>query len=234
MDKPLTGKNQKPHYLEHRARLRERFRRTGFGGFQDYEALELLLTYAVPRRDVKPLAKELIRRFGGFQGVLDAPIEELVSVDGVKDKTATFIHALKGCASLYLREGVRRSGQISSTSALLDYCRVAMGGLRDEQFRAVFLNSQNEVIADEVIQEGTVNQSVVYPRKVMERALHHKASALICVHNHPSGSCKPSPEDKRLTAELMGIARGLGIRVHDHLIICASGYYSFLEHGLMR
>jgi DNA repair protein RadC len=226
--------NEKPHYLQHRKRLRERFRRTGFGGFQDYEALELLLTYAIPRRDVKPLAKELLRRFGSFQGVLDAPFEELAGVEGVKEKTATFIHALKGCAALYLREGVRMRGQISSTSALLDYCRVVMSGLKDEQFRAVFLNSQNEVIADEVIQEGTVNQSVVYPRKVMERALYHKASALICVHNHPSGNCKPSPDDKRLTAELVGIAKGLGLRVHDHLIICKTGYYSFLEHGLMK
>ncbi|GAB4387834.1 MAG: DNA repair protein RadC [Thermodesulfovibrionales bacterium] len=225
--------SDKPHYLEHRERLRSRFLKGGFDGLQDYEALELLLTYAIPRRDVKPLAKDLMKRFGGFRGVLDARFEDLVSVKGIKEKTAAYIMALKGCAALYLRDGVKGRKQISSTSALLDYCTVAMAGLKDEQFRAVFLNSQNEVLADEVIQEGTVDQSVVYPRKVMERALHHKASALIVVHNHPSGSCKPSAEDRRLTAELCQVARGLGLRVHDHLIICGRGHFSFLERGLM-
>ena len=108
-----------------------------------------------------------------------------------------------------------------------------MAGLKDEQFMAVFLDSANEVIADEVIQEGTVNQSVVYPRKVMERALHYKATALIFVHNHPSGACRPSKDDKLITSELVRVARGLQITVHDHLIICRDGYYSFREHGQM-
>lgn len=222
-----------PHYHNHRERLRKRFLKTVFEGFQDYEALELLLTYAIPRRDVKPLAKELIARFGSFRGVLDASREELTRVKGLKENTAIFIHALKECSALYLREGLVERKQISSTSALLDYCRVVMSGLRDEQFRAVFLNSQNEVIADEVIQEGTVDQSVVYPRKVMERALYHKASALIFVHNHPGGNCRPSAEDRNLTTELCSVAKGLHIKVHDHLIICKSGYFSFLERGLM-
>ncbi|MDP2166931.1 MAG: DNA repair protein RadC [Thermodesulfovibrionales bacterium] len=222
-----------PHYIDHRKRLRERFRKAGFEGFRDYEALELLLTYAVPRKDVKPISKELIVRFGGFQGVLDAAYEELVSVAGIKENAATFLLAVKQCAALYLKEGILRKKQITSTSSLLDYCRVAMSGLRDEQFRVVFLNSQNEVIADEVIQEGTVNHSVVYPRKVMERALYHKASSLIFVHNHPGGGCKPSSEDKRLTNQLMGIAMGLGIKVLDHMIISKSGHFSFLEKGLL-
>jgi DNA repair protein RadC len=222
-----------PHYLNHRRRLRERFLKTGFEGFQDYEALELLLTYAIPRKDVKPLAKELLSRFGNFQGVLDATSEELTAVRGIKENAATFIRALKSATSLYLKECVLRKNQISSTSALLDYCRAAMSGLRDEQFRAVFLNSQNEVIADEVIQEGTVDRSVVYPRKVMERALYHKASALIFVHNHPGGNSKPSLDDKRLTTEIVNIAKGLGIKVHDHLIVSRDGYFSFLERGLL-
>jgi DNA repair protein RadC len=225
---------EKPHYQGHRERLRERFRRSGFEGFQDYEAIELLLSYAIPRKDVKPLAKNLIKRFGSLRGVLDARFDELRSVEGLSEKSATFIKVLKECGTLYLREGVvRKREKISSTSGLLDYCRSAMSGLRDEQFRAVFLNSQNELIEDEVINEGTVNQSVVYPRKVMERALHHGATALIFVHNHPEGSCRPSREDKVLTAELVSVARGLGIRVHDHLIICKSGYFSFLESGLL-
>jgi DNA repair protein RadC len=223
-----------PHYHGHRKRLRERFRKTGFDGFRNYEALELLLAYAIPRRDVKPLAKALIKKFGGLRGVMDATYEELVSIKGISEYSATFINALKGCSALYLKEGIRgKKTRLSSTTALLDYCRVAMSGLKDEQFRAVFLNSQNQVISDEVIQEGTVNQSVVYPRKVMERALLHKATALILVHNHPGGSCRPSEEDTVLTAELVRVAGGLDIRVHDHIIICKSGYFSFLEKGLM-
>ena len=222
----------KPHYRGHRARLRQRFRKTGMEGFEDYEALELMLTYALPRRDVKPLSKNLIKRFGSVQAVLDAPYEELLREEGLTENSATYIKALKDCAALYLRSHTRKAGQvIASTGALLDYCRVKLAGLKDEQFLAVFLNSSNEVIADEVMQEGTVNQSVVYPRKVMERALHHSATALIFVHNHPSGACRPSKDDQLITAELVRVARGLQISVHDHLIICRDGYYSFREHG---
>jgi DNA repair protein RadC len=223
-----------PHYIGHRERLRERFRRNGFDGLQDYEVLELMLTYALPRKDVKPLAKELMARFGGFKGVLDAPFEELGEVKGLGENAATFLIALKGTTARYLREKLQ--GQrtvVSSPDALLAYCRAAMGGLKDEQFRAVFLNSRNEVIDDEVLHEGTVNQSVVYPRKVMERALKHNATALIFVHNHPSGACRPSSDDRAITAELVRIARGLGIAVHDHLIICRDGHFSFLEQGLL-
>ncbi|MCK4910679.1 MAG: DNA repair protein RadC [Thermodesulfovibrionales bacterium] len=221
-----------PHYRGHRARLRQRFRKTGMESFQDYEALELLLTYAVPRRDVKPLAKRLIKRFGSLQGVLDATFEELLEEDGLTENSATYIKVLKDCSALYLRGRSRRQGDIiASTGALLDYCRVKLAGLKDERFLAVFLNSSNEVIADEVIQEGTVNQSVVYPRKVMERALHHGATALIFVHNHPGGACRPSKDDKLITAELVRVAKGLQITVHDHLIVCRDGYYSFRERG---
>ncbi len=201
-------------------------------GFEDYEALELMLTYAIPRRDTKPLAKELIKKFGSAQGVLDAPFEELQATDGLTENSATYLKVLKDCATLYLRGRTRKGAQaISSTGALLNYCRVKLAGLRDEQFLAVFLDSANEVIADEVIQEGTVNQSVVYPRKVMERALYHSATALIFVHNHPSGACRPSKEDKLITAELVRVAKGLQIAVHDHIIICRDGYYSFRERG---
>ncbi|MBI4824784.1 MAG: DNA repair protein RadC [Nitrospirae bacterium] len=223
----------KPHYLQHRQRLRERFRTTGFDGFQDYEALELLLTYAIPRMDVKPLAKELISRFGSFSSALDASRDELAEVKGIKENTAVLLSVVKECARLYLKEGLKKKKHITSTRELLDYCKLTMSGLKDEQFMAIFLNSQNEVIADEVIQEGTVNQSVVYPRKVMERAIYHKASSLIVVHNHPGGSSKPSAEDKRLTNQLIGAGRSLGINIHDHLIISKAGHFSFLEAGMM-
>lgn len=223
----------KPHYIEHRKRLRERFRRSGFEGFHDYEVLELLLTYAIPRRDVKPIAKELILRCGDIQGVMDAPFEELGKIKGMTENVATLLNLLKSCASVYLRQSVLKSKQISGTMALLNYCRLEMKGLKDEQFRTIFLNSQNEVIGDEVIQEGTVDQSVVYPRKVMEKALHYKASAMILVHNHPSGSLKPSKDDIHLTEALKQAAHSLQIQVHDHLIISKKGYFSFLEQGLL-
>ena len=221
------------HYLDHRKRLRERFRKTSFAGFSEYEALELLLTYAIPRKDVKPLAKELIAKFGGFSGVLDAPFEELARMKGMGENSATFLALLKACASLYLKRGLIKSRKISSTMALIDYCITEMRGLKDEQFRTIFLNSQNEMLADEIIQEGTVDQTVVYPRKVMERALHYKATGMIFVHNHPSGSFKPSKEDIMLTEALKHAARSLQLKVHDHLIISRAGYYSFLESGLI-
>jgi DNA repair protein RadC len=223
----------KPHYINHRKRLRERFRKTGFDGFSDYEALELLLTYPIPRKDVKPLAKALIERFKTFHGVIEAPYEELITVEGLGESTATYISMLKECAGLFLKEQIIKKKQISTTAALLNYCKIRMSNLKDEQFRAIFLNSQNEVITDEIISEGTVNQSVVYPRKVMEKALYHKACAMIVVHNHPSGNLKPSNEDLLLTKTLRDAAKSLQLKIHDHLIISNQGYFSFLEAGLM-
>jgi DNA repair protein RadC len=229
----MRAENQKPHYLDHRKRLRERFSKTGFEGFKDYESLELVLTYAIPRKDVKPIAKSLIERFGDFQGALDAPMEELAGVNGIGEYAAIFLKLLKSSASLYLKQNLRRNKRISGTTSLLDYCRAEMRGLREEQFRAIFLNSQNEVISDEVIHEGTVDQSVVYPRKVMERALHYKASSMIFVHNHPGGSVKPSRDDIMLTEVLKQAAKSLQLKVHDHLIISKNGHFSFLESGLL-
>ena len=221
------------HYMLHRKRLRERFRKTSLAGFSEYEALELLLTYAIPRKDVKPLAKELIARFGGFDGVLDAPFCELEKIKGLGENSATFLTLLRACTGLYLKRSLIRKKTISSTVALVDYCMAEMKGLKDEQFRTIFLNARNEMVGDEVIQEGTVDQAVVYPRKVMERALHYKATAMIFVHNHPSGSFNPSKEDILLTEALKTAAKSLQLKVHDHLIISKKGYYSFLERGLL-
>lgn len=193
-----------------------------------------MLTYAIPRKDVKPIAKGLIKQFGSLRGVLDASFEDLCAFDGLSENSATYLKALRECSTLYLREKVHKSNfVISSASELLNYCKVAMGSLRDEQFRAVFLNTSNEVICDEVIQEGTVNQAVVYPRKVMERALHHKATALIFIHNHPGGNCKPSQDDRIITAELVRVAKSLQIAVHDHIIICPGSHFSFRDRGLL-
>jgi DNA repair protein RadC len=228
-----TKKTEKPHYHGHRQRLRNRFLKGGAAALQDYELLELVLTYALPRADVKPLAKELLRHFGSFTQVLDGPPEALMEVAGLKESSAVLIRLVKACAEHYLKEEVLTRQRIPSLTSLVDYCRTAMGGLADEQFRVIFLNSQNEIIAEEVVQEGTVNQTVVYPRKVLELALKHKATGLILVHNHPSGSLTPSVADQELTRALVKASRALNLTVHDHLIVSRQGYFSLAEQNML-
>ncbi|RLA88665.1 MAG: hypothetical protein DRG58_07300 [Deltaproteobacteria bacterium] len=228
-----SGKPATPHYHGHRQRLRNRFLQAGPESLQDYEILELLLTFAIPYSDVKPLAKRLLAHFGSFTGVLDAAFEELVKVDGIRDYSATLIRLTKACAEYYLKEEVLKRQRIPSLTALVDYCRVSMGGLKDEQFRVIYLNPQNEIIAEEIIQEGTVDQAVVYPRKVLEMALKHKATGLILVHNHPSGNLTPSAADRQLTQAIIQAAEALNLVVHDHLIIGRQGYFSLAENSLM-
>ena len=229
----MAGKPEKPHYYGHRARLRQRFLLGGAGALQDYELLELLLTFAIPYSDVKPLAKSLIAHFGSFTRVFDATPEALAEVPGIREYSAVLIRLVKACAEHYLKEGVLDRQKISSLSTLVDYCRTSMGGLADEQFRVIFLNSQNEIIAEEIVQEGTVNQTVVYPRKVLELALKHKATGLILVHNHPSGNLTPSAADLELTRSLVKASRALNLTVHDHLIIGRHGYFSLAEKNML-
>jgi DNA repair protein RadC len=222
-----------PHYLEHRRRLKEKFAELGIGAFHDYEVLELLLTYAIPRRDVKPLAKNLLAQFGSLKGIMDAQSSDLKQVEGIGLHTALLIKLIKEVAALYLKERAKEKAQISCTRELFDYCQTAMGGLKDEQFRVIYLDAQNRIIDAETIQEGIVNQAVVYPRKVLEKALRHKASAIILVHNHPSGHVKPSEADIRLTRTIQDTARMLDILVHDHIIVGENRFFSFREEGMM-
>jgi DNA repair protein RadC len=229
----MVEKPAKPHYHGHRQRLRQRFLQGGAGALQDYELLELLLTFAIPYSDVKPLAKRLIEHFGSFNQVFDATPEALMEVTGLREYSAVLIKLVKACSEYTLRAEALKRRQISSLSTLVDYCRASMGGLPDEQFRVIFLNSQNEIIAEEIVQEGTVNQTVVYPRKVLELALKHKATGLILVHNHPSGNLTPSVADQELTRALVKASRALNLTVHDHLIIGRHGYFSLAEQNML-
>ena len=222
-----------PHHLGHRGRLKDRFERAGIAGLQDYEVLELLLFYALPRKDAKPLAKDLMRRFGSLKGVLDAGHEALEGVPGIGRHAALLFRLVRDLGSLYLQKRAEEKEQISSTKELIDYCLSSMGGLKDEHFAVIYLNARNKIIKVETIQEGIVNQAVVYPRKVLEKALTHKASAIILVHNHPSGHVRPSDADIRLTRVLQDAARVMDIVLHDHLIVGENRFFSFREEGIL-
>jgi DNA repair protein RadC len=221
------------HYKDHRKRLKKKFSESGVSAFHDYEVLELLLSYAIPRRDVKPLAKELLNHFGSLKGIMDAEKDILEKVKGVGLHTAILIKLIKEMGILYLKEKAKEKPQITCTSELIDYCKTYMGGLKDERFCVIYLDAQNRLTDIETIQEGIVNQAVVYPRKVLENALKQKASAVILVHNHPSGQVKPSDADIRLTKTIQETARILDIIVHDHLIIGENRFFSFREEGLI-
>jgi DNA repair protein RadC len=222
------------HYKEHRKRIKERFRAHGLEPFRDYEALELLLTYAIAQKDLKPLAKDLLKRFGSFQQVLEAPVDQLTQVTGIGEHAALLIKLFRECCQYYLRETLEKRTIVSSPGDLVAYCKSAMAHLCDEQFRVVYLNAKNEIIKDEVVQEGTVDQTVVYPRKIIERALNEKAVAIILVHNHPSGNPDPSVHDRNLTSSIVSAAATFDIKVHDHIVIGRNGYRSFREEGMLQ
>lgn len=225
--------NDKPHYINHRSRLRERFRKAGAEGMHDYELLELLLTYAIPRRDVKPLAKKLIEKFGSLSGVLDAPQKELEAVKGLGAMSASLIRLVKELYCTYLSEDIMERDVLSSPESVLNFVRVKMAGLSNEAFMVIYMNVKNEVIEHALLYEGTVDNVAVYPRRVIESALSNHATGIILVHNHPSGNTMPSGEDRVLTQEIAEAASTLDIRVLDHLIVGKDGYFSFMENSLL-
>src|SRR5437667_2184662 len=216
-----------PHYYGHRERLRERFRGAGSDAVTDYELLELLLFRALPRRDVKPLAKKLIARFGSFAEVVSAPAERLAEVKGLGDAAITELKVVQAAANRLARGQVRRRPVLSSWSNVLDYCRTAQAFADKEQFRVLFLDKRNQLIADELQQVGTVDHTPVYPREVVKRALELSATAIILVHNHPSGHPTPSRADIQMTQAIVEVAKSLGIAVRDHITVGKDGHASF-------
>jgi len=217
---------QAPHYHGHRERLRARFRDAGPEALSDYELLELVLFRAIPQRDVKPLAKALVARFGSFAEVVAAPRARLREVKGMGEAAVTELKIVHAAAQRLTRGEVRKRAVLSSWSSVLDYCRTAMAFSDKEQFRLLFLDKRNQLIADEVQQSGTVDHTPVYPREVVKRALELSATALILVHNHPSGDPTPSRADIQMTLAIIDVAKPLGIAVHDHIIVGKEGHAS--------
>ena len=193
----------KPHYHGHRDRLRARFAEKGAESLADYELLELYLFRSIPRRDVKPIAKDLIAKFGSFAEVIVAPIDRLTEVKGISEKIALDLKILRAAATKLGQESILGRPVLSSWSALLDYCRSAMQFEATEQFRVLFLDRKNRLIADEVLGKGTVDRAPVYPREILKRALAHESTAIILTHNHPSGDPTPSQSDIDMTKEIV-------------------------------
>lgn len=224
---------EEQHYLGHRQRLRERFLLASGDDLPDYELLELILFAAKPRGDVKPLAKRLLKIFGTFDKLIYASEAELRKVDEVGDAVITSLKTIRVASARLLRTSIEDKPIIQSWTMLMDYCRLSMGKEKIEQFRVLFLNNRHTLIADEVMQEGTVNHTPVYPREIIKRALELHASAIILLHNHPSGDPSPSKADIDMTKKITEAAQTVGIEVHDHVIITEHGHYSFKSFGLI-
>ncbi|MCA0941320.1 DNA repair protein RadC [Salipiger pacificus] len=232
--RPAHGGRALPSYIrDHRRRLRDRFLTGGADAVPDYELLELLLFRAIPRQDMKPLARRLIEHFGDFNAVVSAPPARLRDVDGVGDAVVTELKIVEAAAHRLARSRVLQRQVVSSWEALLDYCQTAMAHRDTEQFRVLFLDRKNVLIADEPQARGTVDHVPVYPREVVKRALELNASALILVHNHPSGDPTPSDADVQMTEQIRIAAEALGITLHDHLVIGRSRELSFRAEGLL-
>lgn len=229
LDDPQSGKA----VAGHRQRLKRRFLDHGTASFADYELLELLLFNAIPRRDTKPVAKALLARFGNVAEVLAAEPKALMEVTGVGEGAVVALKSVEAAAQRMLRDAVIQKPVLSSWEKLLDYCRATLARESREHFRVLYLNRKNVLIADEEQQRGTVDHTPVYPREVVKRALDLGASAIIMLHNHPSGDPTPSQGDIAMTREVAEAARHLGIALHDHVIVARAGHVSFKAEGLI-
>lgn len=224
-----------PHYCGHRQRLRERFIRSGFEGFNDYEVVELLLTLAIPRSDVKQAAKSLIARFGNLRGILDAPFEELQKVKGIGSVAPVALRIIRAAAALYLQQSAEGAGSLADPDRLAAFWRMRIGALRDEMFEVAYLDTGYRLLRDGVerLEEGTLDRATVYPRRVVEYAIKRGAAALILAHNHPNGHVQPSEQDKTLTRALVLAAETVHLKILDHLIVSPDEVFSFRKAGLL-
>lgn len=220
--------------LGHRQRLRKRYVENGYESLLDYEIIELLLTYVKPRVDTKPLAKELLKKYGTIEEIFKADIKELKKIEGIGDISAVFLNLIGDIMAFSFRDKLKKQKiSLKNKNELIAYLKNDMGFSKDEEFRVLFLNSANEIIETEILFRGTVDKSVVYPRKILERAMHHNARALVFVHNHPSGNISPSNKDIELTKSMKEFFKIADIYVIDHIIISKDSYFSFLEEGII-
>ena len=224
---------EKPDHSGHRDRLRQRFIKNGADSLPDYELLELMLFPALPRRDTKPMAKALLKHFGSFAEVISADPRELRTIPGIGDASVVILKTVQAAAIRLSQGEVMDRPVLTSWDKLMQYCRASMAFEKSEQFRVLFLNKKNILIADEVQQQGTVDQTPVYPREVVKRALELGATAIIMVHNHPSGDPSPSKADIEMTKEVREAGEKLGIVLHDHVIVSKNGNNSFKTLGLL-
>ena len=218
----------------HRQRLKKRFLDNNLDGMHDYEVLELLLTYSIPRRDVKPLAKRLLNEFGTLANIFDAEINQLIKIKGIADNSAILISLLRNIATAYLEQKTQDVDVLRSPKKVYDFARMKLGNSKIEQFLVIFLNIKHHVIHCEVMSKGTVDRTVAYPRDIMRSALTNGATGIILVHNHPTGVCEPSVNDINLTERIVSSADTCDVAVLDHIIVSKTNYYSFRKNGLMQ
>jgi DNA repair protein RadC len=218
-------------YEGHRNRLRKRFEKSGFHGFHNYEILELLLTYAMPRKDTKPVAKSLIAKFKTIQKVLDVSPEKLREVEGIGENSATFIKILRETISIYFRETAEDRKVFRTLNELVDYLKAFIGGRQNEVVHVLYFNSKNELLHSEDLGEGTVSEAVAFPRKIVEGALRHNATSVILAHNHPGGLAEPSDNDNRLTDAVRKALMTINVTLQEHIIISDDGFYSYRKSG---
>jgi DNA repair protein RadC len=224
----LEDREIAPTPLGHRRRLRERFRAVGRRGLSDHELLELLLTYALPRRDTKPLAKTLLRSFGGFTGVLDQPAGKLEAVSGIGPDSSALVALVRSCVERYFEHGVTKAKRIEGPDDIAQFVRMRLGPEQRECVMLLCLNDDNRLIHHAIVVEGTANRVALYPREIVREALLHNATGMILVHNHPAGNAVPSEEDHRMTKRIEDVTEQLGIRFLDHLIVGEGRTFSLL------
>lgn len=223
-----------PSYHEHRERLRRRFEKSGFRGFHDYEVLELLLTYVIPRKDTKPTAKELIKRFKHLPGVLSADMRELAQVNGIGPQAARFLKIVDAFIGFYFdQKALGGDIQFTQLSQLVDYFRATVGRNPNEVMRVLYLNSQNKLLCAENLSEGTVSETVVLPRKIVETSLKQQATTVIIAHNHPGGLSEPSENDNAVTQQIKNALQTVNITLQEHIIIAAESFYSYRQSGIL-
>ena len=224
-------KNSKPSYIGHRERIRNKFVSAGLDSFLDHETLELLLTYTISRKDTKPIAWALLKKFGSLSAVLDAEPSQLITIPGIGPRSAQFLKLIRGVFKRYSLEEVKEKVSIRTPQQVLEYCKASLAGKKEECLEVIYLSVRNTVMSTQVVASGLIDRVAVSPRKIVECALLAKASAFILVHNHPSGDATPSQEDIDLTQDVIRAAALFGISVHDHIIVGKGTHYSLKAHG---